>query len=74
MLDWAGIGNPYLKIYITSNTTQYISLIAFLFTIFQFPKLQYSEKLGKRVVKLIVNKNHYDKINDSNFLLLLKRS
>lgn len=46
MLDWAGIGNPYSKIYITTNTTQYISLIAFLFTISQFSRLQYTEKLG----------------------------
>lgn len=46
MLDWAGIGNPYLKIYITTNTTHYISLIAFLLTVSQFSKLQYTEKLG----------------------------
>lgn len=46
MLDWAGIGNPYSKIYITTNTTQYISLITFLFTISQFPRLQYTEHLG----------------------------
>lgn len=46
MLDWAGIGNPYSKIYITTNTTQYISLIAFLLTIFQFPRLQYLDNLG----------------------------
>lgn len=46
MLDWAGIGNPYLKIYITTDTSQYISLITFLLTISQFSKLQYMEKLG----------------------------
>jgi len=46
MLDWAGIGNPYSKIYITTNSTQYVSLITFLFTISQFPRLQYTENLG----------------------------
>ncbi|XP_001948165.2 WASH complex subunit 5 [Acyrthosiphon pisum] len=53
MLDWAGIGNPYLKIYITTNTTQYISLIAFLFTISQFSKLQYTENLALLMWKKI---------------------
>lgn len=52
MLDWAGIGNPYLKIYITTNTTHYISLIAFLLTVSQFSKLQYTEKLGWIILKL----------------------
>lgn len=47
MLDWAGNGNPYSKIYITTNTTQYISLIAFLLTISQFSKLHYEDNLGK---------------------------
>jgi len=46
MLDWAGIGNPYSKIYITTNATQYTSLIAFILTISQFSKLQYIENLG----------------------------
>lgn len=47
MMDWAGIGNPYSKIYITTSSSQYIALITFLFTIAQFPKLQYSDVLGK---------------------------
>jgi len=46
MLDWAGIGNPYSKIYITTNATQYTSLIAFILTISQFSKLQYIDNLG----------------------------
>lgn len=47
MLDWSGIGNPYLKIYLTTNSTQYISLITFLLTIAQFTRLQFIENLGK---------------------------
>lgn len=46
MMDWAGIGNPYSKIYVTTNITQYISLIAFVLTIIQFPRLQYIESSG----------------------------
>ncbi|XP_050425351.1 WASH complex subunit 5 isoform X2 [Adelges cooleyi] len=43
MMDWAGIGNPYLKIYITTSSTQYLALITFLFTTAQFPRLHYSD-------------------------------
>lgn len=45
MMDWAGIGNPYSKIYVTTIITQYISLISFILTISQFSKLEYIENL-----------------------------
>lgn len=54
MLDWAGNGNPYSKIYITTNTTQYISLITFLLTISQFSRLHYQKNLGKLYLKIII--------------------
>lgn len=46
MMDWAGIGDPYLKLFIIGDNNQYISLIIFLLTINQFSKLQYTENLG----------------------------
>ncbi|KAK7873803.1 hypothetical protein R5R35_005787 [Gryllus longicercus] len=45
-LDWAGISNPYAKIYITTKNLQYFPLLTFLFVISQLPKLQYMKQLG----------------------------
>ncbi|CAG2056387.1 unnamed protein product [Timema podura] len=44
--DWAGISDPYSKIYITTNNLQFFSLLTFLFTISQVPKLLYIKNIG----------------------------
>lgn len=46
-LDWAGIGNPYAKIYITTKNLQFFSLFTFLFVVAQFGKLTYVSNLCK---------------------------
>nr|CAD7394522.1 unnamed protein product [Timema cristinae] len=44
--DWAGISDPYSKIYITTNNLQFFSLLTFLFTISQVNKLIYIKNIG----------------------------
>lgn len=50
-LDWAGIGNPYAKIYVTTKNLQFFSLFTFLFVIAQFGKLVYVNNLSSLVWK-----------------------
>ncbi|XP_054285996.1 WASH complex subunit 5-like isoform X1 [Macrosteles quadrilineatus] len=50
-LDWAGIGNPFAKIYITTKNLQFFSLFTFLFVIAQLSRLQYSKTLGTLIWK-----------------------
>lgn len=45
-LDWAGISNPFAKIYITTKNLEYFPLLTFLFVISQLPKLHYMKQLG----------------------------
>lgn len=46
-LDWAGISNPYAKIYITTKNLEYFSVLLFLFVVSQLPKLTYVKHVGK---------------------------
>lgn len=46
-LEWAGISNPYAKIYVTTKNPQYFSVLAFLFVISQLGKLHYAKTVGK---------------------------
>jgi WASH complex subunit strumpellin len=48
-LDWAGISNPYTKIYITTKNLQYFSVLSFLFVVSQLPKLTYAKNVGKLI-------------------------
>ncbi|PSN50014.1 WASH complex subunit 5 [Blattella germanica] len=50
-LDWAGINNPYMKIYVTTKNLQYFALFTFLFTIFQLPKLTYAKNVGSLICR-----------------------
>ncbi|XP_067001738.2 WASH complex subunit 5 [Anabrus simplex] len=50
-LDWAGISNPYAKIYITTKNLQHFSLLTFLFVISQLSKLQYVKNMGTLMSK-----------------------
>jgi len=46
-LDWAGISNPYTKIYVTTKNLEYFSVLLFLFVVSQLPKLTYVKHVGK---------------------------
>lgn len=46
-LDWAGISNPYTKIYVTTKNLEYFSVLLFLFVVSQLPKLTYAKHVGK---------------------------
>jgi WASH complex subunit strumpellin len=46
-LDWAGISNPYTKIYVTTKNLEYFSVLSFLFAVSQLPKLTYAKNVGK---------------------------
>uniref|UniRef100_A0A1B6MUI7 WASH complex subunit strumpellin n=2 Tax=Graphocephala atropunctata TaxID=36148 RepID=A0A1B6MUI7_9HEMI len=52
-LDWAGIGNPFAKIYITTKNLQFFSLFTFLFVTVQLGRLQYSKNYGTLVWKKV---------------------
>ncbi|XP_071441255.1 WASH complex subunit 5 isoform X2 [Hetaerina americana] len=45
-LDWAGLGDPMAKIYVTTRNLQHISLLSFLFLAHCLPKLQYVKNAG----------------------------
>lgn len=45
-LEWAGIYNPYHKIYVTTKNSHYYALFLFIFTIAHLPKFQYSKNLS----------------------------
>ncbi|XP_065218583.1 WASH complex subunit 5 [Planococcus citri] len=45
-LEWAGIGNPYAKIYITTSNLRYFPMFMFFFTVFQLSKLQWQKNTG----------------------------
>lgn len=48
-LDWAGISNPYMKIYVTTRNLEYFSVLSFLFVVSQLAKLTYSKNIGKLI-------------------------
>jgi WASH complex subunit strumpellin len=48
-LDWAGISNPYMKIYVTTKNLEYFSVLSFLFVVSQLHKLAYSKNVGKLI-------------------------
>jgi WASH complex subunit strumpellin len=48
-LDWAGISNPYMKIYITTKNLEYFSVLSFLFVVSQLSKLTYAKNVGKLI-------------------------
>lgn len=48
-LDWAGISNPYMKIYVTTKNLEYFSVLSFLFVVSQLPKLTYGKNVGKLI-------------------------
>jgi WASH complex subunit strumpellin len=48
-LDWAGISNPYMKIYVTTKNLEYFSVLSFLFVVSQLPKLAHSKNVGKLI-------------------------
>ncbi|XP_047110859.1 LOW QUALITY PROTEIN: WASH complex subunit 5 [Schistocerca piceifrons] len=50
-LDWAGMSNPYSKIYITTKNLQYLALLLFLFAISQLGRLHYARNLGTLINK-----------------------
>ena len=45
-LEWAGIGNPYSKIYITTSNFRYFPTFMFFFAVFQLSKLQWQKNTG----------------------------
>ncbi|XP_075234737.1 WASH complex subunit 5-like isoform X1 [Lycorma delicatula] len=45
-LDWAGIGNPFAKIYVTTKNLTYFPLLSFLFVISQLPKMTLDKNIG----------------------------
>ncbi|RZF38571.1 hypothetical protein LSTR_LSTR010904 [Laodelphax striatellus] len=50
-LDWAGIGDPLSKIYLTTRNPPYFSLMSFLFVISQLSKMQFVKNIGNLVWK-----------------------
>lgn len=46
-LEAVGLSDPASKIYITTKNIQYFPLLAFLFSVSQMSKLQYSKTVGK---------------------------
>lgn len=49
-LEWAGIGNPYSKIYITTSNLRYFPIFMFFFTLFQLSKLQWQKNIGNSLI------------------------
>jgi len=45
-LDWAGIGNPFAKIYVTTSNMKFFPMFLSLFTLFQLLKLQRQKNTG----------------------------
>ncbi|KAE8748690.1 hypothetical protein FOCC_FOCC004493 [Frankliniella occidentalis] len=45
-LDWAGIGDPCAKIYVTTRNLPYFALLSFLFVLSQLQKLSYARNVG----------------------------
>ncbi|KAJ8877566.1 hypothetical protein PR048_022021 [Dryococelus australis] len=45
-LDWAGISDPFSKIYVTAQNLQHISLLMFLLAVSQISKLQHVKNIG----------------------------
>ncbi|XP_039285304.1 WASH complex subunit 5-like [Nilaparvata lugens] len=50
-LDWAGIGEPLSKIYLTTRNPPYFSLMSFLFVISQLSRMQFVTNIGNLVWK-----------------------
>lgn len=45
-LDWAGMGDPWAKIYVTTRNLPYFALLCFLFVLSQLQKLSYVRSVG----------------------------
>jgi len=52
-LDWAGISNPYTKIYVTTKNLEYFSVLLFLFVVSQLPKLTYAKHIGSLISRRV---------------------
>ncbi|KAJ9583230.1 hypothetical protein L9F63_022420, partial [Diploptera punctata] len=52
-LDWAGISNPFAKIYVTTKNLQYFSLLTFLFVVSQLPKLTYAKNVASLICRKV---------------------
>lgn len=50
-LEWAGIYDPYEKVYLETNTFRTISALMILLTITQFPKLNYMKSVDSLIGK-----------------------
>lgn len=50
-LDWAGMGDPWAKIYVTTRNLPYFALLCFLFVLSQLQKLSYVRSVGKDLKK-----------------------
>eukprot|EP00300_Choanocystis_sp_HF-7_P005246 c13971_g1_i1.p1 GENE.c13971_g1_i1~~c13971_g1_i1.p1 ORF type:complete len:1115 (+),score=343.04 c13971_g1_i1:206-3346(+) len=50
-LDWAGISDPFSKIYLTSESLEQLPLLVFLVVVSQMAKLQYEPRLCSLVCK-----------------------
>lgn len=48
-LDWAGMGDPWAKIYVTTRNLPYFALLCFLFVLSQLQKLSYVRNVGKDI-------------------------
>lgn len=46
-LDAVGLGDPAMKIYVTTTNLNYLSALAFLFSLSQISKLHYTKSIGK---------------------------
>lgn len=51
-LDWAGIGNPYAKIYVTTSNMKFFPMFLSLFILFQLLKLQPRNNTGMLLMSL----------------------
>lgn len=46
-LDWAGMADPWAKIYVTTRNLPHFALLCFLFVLSQLQKLSYVRSVGK---------------------------